>query len=171
MEKWTLMEAQSQYCTRGVVGRPKDYWPPDTLETTWTAQDAEAGRCLAEEVGMSRFPPRVALAPPEGWEPPRVEELDDTSSEAPTTDWIKSAFQGMGGRQAFVAYCKANPAQMWPLLLKGGLTQFLKEDVKPKSAYELSDEEIQNLSTLELKKLLLAAKDICPHCKGSLKSA
>lgn len=160
MEKWTLIEAQSQHCTKSVVGSIKRYYPIDALQHEWTKWDAQAGRCSAEEVGTSRFPPHAPLVPPAGYEIPDIEELDDAEGQGPTTDWIRAAFNGMGGRKAFVAYCKKNPAQMWPLLLKGGLAQFLKEEPAAKNLDELTLTDMQELSSAEIKLLLLKSEGI-----------
>ena len=107
----------------------------------WTIEDVVNGHCTMDQVGSPK--------------PGGLDTSTPKNMEAPSTDWIKSAFQGMGGRKAFVDYCKANPATMWPLLLKGGLAQFLKDDPLPKSVTELTDAEIESMSTNDLKRVVL----------------
>lgn len=129
----------------------------------FTSQDLVDGLCTMDQVGLPVVAPPIAP-------PPDSENY---------TDWLAGAFQGMGGKAGFIAYAKANSNAVWPLLIKNGLAAFLKEDVKPKTIYDLSDEDILNMDTLELKKIFLASKDIdpppgheprCPHCNGVLKS-
>lgn len=161
MEKWTRIEAQSQHCTKSVVGTIKHYYPIDTLQHEWTAGDAQAGRCLPEEIGASRFPPHASLVPPEDYEPPEnLEDEDDLTvqSEGPSSDWLRAAFKGMGGKRAFVAFCKKNPTLTWPMLIKNGLTQLLKEEPPPKRMEEYSLAELDNMSSVDIKRLLLGKK-------------
>ena len=154
MEKWTLIEAQSQYCTRGVVGRPKEYWPPDPLEQEWTEQDVQAGRCLAEELGTSRFPPRVALAPPEGWEPP--DTSPPTADELNMVALIRDAFNHVGGVSTFKKEAAKNPGELYRAMLKMGVAQVAKEQPKTlPDMDDLTDEDIATMSTADLKRIFL----------------
>ena len=85
------------------------------------------------------------------------------------TDWLSDAFQGMGGKTGFVSYAKANPNTVWPLLLKNGLAAFLKEDAtKLKTLDDYSNEELEAMSSNDLKRLLLEAAKKCPNCGEKL---
>lgn len=159
MDKWTLIEAQSQHCTKSVVGSAKHYFPIDTLQHTWTDGDAAAGRCLPSEVGSSRLPPYASQVPPPDYEPPEPEIDLSQPGEGPNTDWIKAAFHGMGGKKAFVTYCKKNPALMWPQLVKSGLLQYLKEEPPAKKLGDYSSAELEALSSEDIKRLLLETKE------------
>ena len=109
-EKWTLIEAQSQHCSPSVVGTVKHYHPLDTLQHSWTEGDAQAGRCIAEEVGTSRLPPFAALLPPADYRPPA--ELPPTDDELNMVALIREAFNHVGGTEQFKKEAAKNPGEL-----------------------------------------------------------
>jgi hypothetical protein len=141
MKVFTHHDVANSVCTHDEVGQP---W-----EARYSIDDHFKNQCTMDQVGSAK---PIVL--------PDIEELDATEGSGPTTDWIRAAFSGMGGRKAFVAYCKKNPAQMWPLLLKGGLTQFLKEEPVTKNLDDLALADMQEMSSAEIKLLLLKSEGI-----------
>lgn len=165
MEKWTLIEAQSQHCTRSVVGTTKHYYPIDTLQHAWTQADAQAGRCMAEEIGTSRFPPYAALIPPADYGPPEIEdEVEDAAeSEGPLNlvDALNAAHAHMGGRKAFLAWAAKNPQAVYPIMLKMGVAQVAKDEpAKLPDLDTLSPADIATLSSADLKRILLKSAGV-----------
>jgi hypothetical protein len=108
----------------------------------WTSQDLIEGHCTLDQVGMP-----IATAP-------------TVEIEGPNSDWTKAAFHSMGGKAGFIAYCKANPAQMWPQLVKLNLPQLLKESEPTTKLEDIPLEALDNMSSVEVKRLLLASQGI-----------
>lgn len=113
----------------------------------WTSQDLVEGQCTLGQVGM----------------PIAQDASPSIEIEGPNSDWTKAAFHGMGGKAGFIAYCKANPAQMWPQLVKANLPQLLKEAEPPRTLYDISDEELRTMSSMEIKRYLVESRDIEPY--------
>jgi hypothetical protein len=141
MQVFTMNDVANSRCTHEEVGMP---W-----EARYGIDDHLEGGIPMHQVGSAK---PIVL--------PELEDIDDAEGLGPTTDWIRAAFNGMGGRKAFVAYCKKNPAQMWPLLLKGGLAQFLKEEPVTKNLDDLTLADMQEMSSAEIKLLLLKSEGI-----------
>lgn len=157
-EKWTLIEAQSQHCTRSVVGTVKHYHPLDTLQHQWTEGDAQAGRCLVEEVGTSRLPPFAALLPPADYVPPEppMPEIAPTDEELNMVALIREAFNHIGGTEQFKKEAAKNPGELYRAMLKMGVAQVAKESPPTlPDLEELTDEDIASLSSDDLKRIFL----------------
>lgn len=103
----------------------------------FTFQDYEKGLCGLEEVGND-IPEKTS---PEG--------LNMGSL-------VKNALSAMGGEEAFIAEARKNPSALFQAMLKMGVVQAAKnETVPPPQLDDLTDLDIQNMSTLELKKAVL----------------
>ena len=103
----------------------------------YTFQDYENGRCELEEVGMD-----IPESPPD-------EDLSMASL-------VKNALAAVGGREAFEAEAKKNPTALFQAVLKMGVAQAAKhETVPPPQLDDLTDLDIQNMSTLDLKRVVL----------------
>lgn len=165
MEKWTLIEAQSQHCTRAVVGTVKHYHPVDPLQHEWTQEDAQAGRCMAEEIGTSRLPPRTPLVPPDDYVLPEIEEEveDVAEGEGPLNlvDALNAAHAHMGGRKSFLAWAAKNPQAVYPIMLKMGVAQVAKDEPSRLPDLDtLSPKDLDAYSSAELKLMLLKSVGI-----------
>ena len=166
-EKWTLIEAQSQYCSPSVVGTVKHYHPLDTLQHSWTEGDAQAGRCIAEEVGTSRLPPFAALLPPADYRPPEPEpepeiEIEEeiepisASDRAAILDGLLENSLTSKTQAEFNAWAKANAGVYHTMLAKHNLARSMKEAPKAlPDLDDLSDEQIEGMSSSDLKRILL----------------
>jgi hypothetical protein len=119
----------------------------EAWEDRYSIDDHFKGLCTLDQVGSAK-----PIAPP------IEDEVLDTNIEGPSSDWMRAAFHGMGGKKAFVQFCKANPALMWPQLVKNGLAQLLKEEPPPKKLEEYSNAELEALSSNDIKRLLLGKK-------------
>jgi len=162
-EKWTLIEAQSQYCSPSVVGTVKHYHPLDTLQHQWTSGDAQAGRCLVEEVGTSRLPPFAALLPPADYVPPEppVPEITPTDEELNMVALIREAFNHIGGTEQFKKEAAKNPGELYRAMLKMGVAQVAKEAPPTlPNLDDITDEQVATLSSNELKRILLNSVEI-----------
>lgn len=104
----------------------------------FTYDDYKNGLCDPSQVGSAKDEP-----------------INDAPIEGPSSDWLKAGFQGMGGKTAFVEFCRKNPALMWPLLVKNGLAQLLKEAEPLKRLGQLTPSELEALDSKTLKQMLL----------------
>jgi len=103
---------------------------------TYTMEDYYANRCTLDDVGLE-IPA------------PSTEELN-------MADLIKGAYNAAGGREAFEAEAKKNPTALFNAVLKMGVAQAAKQETPPLPALDaLTDAEIEAMSSLDLKRLLL----------------
>lgn len=103
----------------------------------YTFEDYQKGLCELEEVG-SEIPER-----------PSEEPLNMAAL-------IQSAYNAVGGTAAFNEEAKKNPSALFQAVLKMGVLQAAKnETVPPPQLDDLTDIDIQSMSTLDLKKTVL----------------
>lgn len=114
----------------------------------WTLNDVQNGLCTISQVGQLRpTPPQNAK-----------DEVPSTTPEEFIGEWM-AVYQAIGGRKALEEFAKANPIKFYDQLMK-----LLVSMEAPKQVMELhlgrgtlSEHELESLSTLELKKRLLAS--------------
>ena len=143
MKVFTLNDVANSICTHEEVGSP---W-----EERYGIDDHFNGLCALSQMGSAK--PIVPTPEPEP-------EASPTDIEGPNSDWTKAAFHSMGGKTGFIAYCKANPAQMWPQLVKLNLPQLLKESEPLAKLEEIPLTDLDNMSSVDIKRLLLASQGI-----------
>jgi hypothetical protein len=154
MEKWTILDSASGYCTNKVVGSTKHYVPLDPLENVWTNADVKAGRCTKDEVLSPRHPPFQRQVPPEDYIPP---SYDDEIVNLTDPKVQQELFNHMGGMANFKKWAANNRETVYPLIMKMGLTQLAKAAPElPPDLNAIPDADLENMSSLELKRLLLA---------------
>lgn len=103
---------------------------------TYTIEDYHADRCALDDVG-TEIPP------------PSTEELNMVAA-------IKAAFHKAGGQAAFEQEFAKNPQALYQAVLKMGVAQAAKQETPSLPPLDsLTDTEIEALSSLDLKKLLL----------------
>lgn len=102
----------------------------------YTMDDYHANRCSLDDVGTE-----IPL--------PSTDELN-------MAELIKGAYNAAGGREAFEAEARKNPAALFNAVLKMGVAQAAKQETTPLPPLDaLTDAEIEAMSSLDLKRLLL----------------
>lgn len=127
-------------------------------EPRWSLEDLQTGACTAEAVGTKR------------------NVLPTSAENLNVNEVVQQALNQIGAAQ-LSNYLAGRPDIIAPLVVKLGLNSITKEQDKPVSIHELTDEDISSMSSLELKKLMLEARGLadpegfepcCPHCHKSL---
>ena len=127
------------------------------MDEKWTVADMLAGRCTASLVGSTK---NLVLS--------TKHEVPSTTPEEFINEWME-VYKSIGGRKALEDFARANPIKFYDQLMK-----LLVSMEAPKQVMELhlgrgalSDQELESLSTAELKRRLLTefpsytgAKDI-----------
>ena len=103
----------------------------------YTLDDYHANRCTLDEVGTSI--------------PTPTEQEELNMAEA-----IRAAFKKAGGQQAFEAEFAKNPSALYQAVLKMGVAQAAKQETPSlPELHSLTDSDIEALSSLDLKRILL----------------
>lgn len=104
----------------------------------YTYQDYQNGACELEDVGQD-IPERAP---------------DEALNMA---SLVQSALSAAGGRAAFEAEFRKNPGALYQAVLKMGVAQAAKHETPPPPLLgELTDNDIQSLDSVTLKRILLA---------------
>lgn len=132
----------------------------------WTAEDVKNGDCSPLDLGeLKPLSTMNEVLSAENNAPPT--EGDNTQLEL--TSALQAAYVKMGSEKSFVAWAQKNPNLVYPMIAKLGIAQVAKTVAPPlKTLDDYSDDEIEAMSSNDLKRLLLEAAKKCPHCGEKL---
>ena len=120
----------------------------------WTTQDLLDGKCNMDQVGSPK-----PNAPPPETQPPALDMVS----------LIEAAHHHIGGTEAFIASAKKNPELLFQAMLKMGVALAAKESEALPDPHQLTQAQLEELSTDTLKRILLAGEGITT--KDQLQSA
>lgn len=113
----------------------------------FTYEDALAGKCEHWQVGTEV---------PEQTSSDTKNDNDVEQRPLNMAALIQSAYNAAGGEEAFNREAKKNPSALFQAVLKMGVLQAAKQETPaPPSLDDLTDMDIQSMSTLDLKKTVL----------------
>lgn len=127
----------------------------------WTIEDVEKGLCTLDQVGSAK-----PIAP-------STEDQGDIDKAAILDSLLENSLTAKTQAE-FNAWAKANPGVYHPMLAKHNLARSMKEaPVKQPVLNKLTAQDMQSLSTADLKLILLADKGITTKDQvlGALRNA
>ena len=127
----------------------------DAESPKWTGHDAIQGLCDLDQVGS-----------------PKPQVLSTQLTSPPALDMvglIEAAHHHIGGTEAFIASAKKNPELLFQAMLKMGVALAAKESEALPDPHQLTQAQLEELSTDTLKRILLAGEGITT--KDQLQSA
>lgn len=110
-------------------------------EPRWSTLDAKQGRCTPEAVGTKRM-------------------VLPTTQNLNVREVVQRALNLMGEDDQLSAYLAERHDIMAPLVAKLGLSDITKEQEPPVEFEKIPDEVLLTMSTVELKRVLLASEGI-----------